>query len=238
MNPNRKTATLVGVLLILGTAAGILLGALLIPILQDPDYLTKISANQNMVAAAMILQFTMAFACAGVGISLYPILKNHHEGLAIGSAAFRVMEGINGIIVAICLASLLALSQEFVKAGAPAASQFQTLGTVLKAAFDWVNNVPLLLTWYIGALMYYVVFYKTKLLPRWLSVWGFIGIALSVVYCVLILFGAASSSSTVASGLNAPILLQEMVMAVWLIVKGFAPTLSSRSPVRKMAESH
>ncbi|NPV78353.1 MAG: DUF4386 domain-containing protein [Anaerolineae bacterium] len=238
MNPKRNTAILVGALLILGTAAGILLGALLIPILQAPDYLIKIYANKNVVAAAIILQFTMAFACTGVGISLYPILKKHHEGFAIGAAAFRMMEGMNGIIVAICLASLLALSQEFGQAGAPASSQFHALGALLKSAYDWVNNVPMLLTWHIGALMYYAVFYKTMLLPRWLSVWGFLGIALSVVYCVLILFGIASSSDAVASGLNVPILLQEMVMAVWLIVKGFAPTLSSSSPVRRMVESY
>ena len=72
--------------------------------------------------------------------------------------------------------------------------------------------------------MLYYVFYQSQLIPRWISVWGFIAIPLSLSASILILFRLQSSSSTADSVMHFPIFLQEMVMAVWMIVKGFNPS--------------
>lgn len=63
--------------------------------------------------------------------------------------------------------------------------------------------------------MIYYVFYQSKLIPRWLSVWGLIGAILYLTVPILNLFGFAFEI------LMLPLALQEMVLAVWLIVKGF-----------------
>jgi hypothetical protein len=96
-------------------------------------------------------------ACAGIGLALYPILKKYNEGLAIGSAGFRVIEGALDVVGALLYTVLLALSQEFVKAGAPASSYFQTADVLINAGTGWLTNMAMLLTFGIGALMYYVV---------------------------------------------------------------------------------
>jgi hypothetical protein len=67
--------------------------------------------------------------------------------------------------------------------------------------------------------MYYLIFYKSKLIPRWLSGWGIFSIAMLLCMALLIMFGAPPSGMTLILAL--PIALQEMVLAVWLIVKGF-----------------
>jgi len=59
------------------------------------------------------------------------------------------------------------------------------------------------------------------LLPRWLSVWGIGGVVLLMIAAVLLIFGVISPMSPGQIALAAPIGLQEMVLAVWLIVKGF-----------------
>jgi hypothetical protein len=222
---NRKTAAVVGVLFIIGTVSGVLGGPVIgKPILDAPDYLIKISSNEGQIIIVTLLQFIMGVACAGNGLALYPILKKYNEGLAIGAVGFRIIEGVLDIVAAIGLIALLALGQEFVKAGAPDSSYFQTAGVLINAGTDWLNNMAVLLSWCIGALMYYSVFYQYSLVPRWLSGWGLVGITLTIITSLLVMFRLIPPFGTIQFVANVPILLQEMVFAVWLIVKGINPS--------------
>ncbi len=223
MNTNRKTAISVGVLFIIATVLNVLGRSFSQPILDAPDYLIKISANENQVIIGGLLVLLSAFACAGIAIGLYPVLKKHHEALALGSVGLRVMEGMLYIVGVVGLLSILTLSQEYVKAGASNASLFQASGTSLLAVRDWAGKLSII-AFTLGALMYYYVFYQSKLVPRWLSGWGFLGAALSLAAVLLAISGQIIYFSTVFILLQLPIGVQEMVLAVWLIVKGFNPS--------------
>jgi hypothetical protein len=221
MNTNKKIAIIAGVLFIIATVASVLGTLFSKPILDATDYLIKISANENRIAIGALFKFIAAAASAGIAISLYPILKKYNQGLALGSVGFRIIEGMLGIVGVICLLLLTTLSQEFVKAGAPDSSYFQTSGVLIVAGRDWMGNVAGLLVFGLGALMYYYIFYQTKLVPRWLSGWGLIGIILIIVTSMLVMFRVIGPMSTTQVVLAVPIAVQEMVLAVWLIVKGF-----------------
>jgi hypothetical protein len=121
------------------------------------------------------------------------------------------------------LLSLLTLSQEYVKAGASNASLYQASGTILMAIKTWAGQLGVV-AFTLGALMYYYVFYQSKLVPRFISGWGFLGAALSLVAALLTISGQIIPFSTVFILLQLPIGLQEFVLAVWLIVKGFNPS--------------
>ncbi len=172
------------------------------------------------------LQFVMAAACAGIGISLFPVLRRYSEGLALGAAGFRMIEGALGIVGVIGLILLLALSREYLKTGSPP-SYFQTLGVLIRAGSEWVNNVGMILAWCIGALIYYYLFYQHQLVPRWLAGWGLAGIVLAIVSSLLVMFRLIVPFGTISGLTNLPIGLQEMVLAVWLIVKGFNPSATA-----------
>ena len=217
---DRKTAAVVGVLFIIGTVSGVLGAVIGKPILGAPDYLSTLSANEGQMLIYTLLMFIMGVACAGIGLALYPILKKYNEGLAIGTAGFRIIEGVGDIVAAICVIVLLALSQEFVKAGAPDASFFQTAGVAVNAGIDWLSHGAILLCWSISALMHYSLFYQYRLVPRWLSVWGLAGIALVTIGGVLVMLHVIPGFGSVQMLLSLPIFPQEMVLAVWLIVKG------------------
>jgi hypothetical protein len=221
MNRNRKIAIIAGVLFIIATVASVLGTLFSKPILDATDYLIKISANENRIAIGALFKFIAAAASAGIAISLYPILKKYNQGLALGAVGFRIIEGMLGIAGVICLLLLTTLSQEFVKAGSPDSSYFQTSGVLIVAGRDWMGNVAGLLAFGLGALMYYYIFFQTKLVPRWLSGWGLIGIILIIVVSMLVMFRVIGPMSTTQVVLAVPIGLQEMVLAVWLIVKGF-----------------
>jgi hypothetical protein len=222
MNANRKTAIITGVLFIAATVAALLSSSFTQSILAAPDYLVKISANQSQVTLGALFQFIAAVTSAGIAIALYPTLRRHNEGLALGSVGFRIIEGVFYIVAALGLVSLLSLSQEYVKAGAPAASDFQILGTLILAGRNWAGFGFAVISFCLGALMYYYVFFQSKLIPRWLSGWGLIAIALLLAMALFVMFGAQPSGTTLL--LAVPIAVQEMVLAVWLIVKGFNPS--------------
>jgi hypothetical protein len=119
---------------------------------------------------------------------------------------------------------MITLSQQFVKAGAPDSSFFQTLGVLLYAGNRWLNLVNLL-AFSTGALFHYIIFYRTKLVPRWISVWGLVAAILGILSCVLVLVGLIAPFSTEQVLLAVPMLPQEIVLAIWLIVKGFNPSV-------------
>ncbi len=208
MDSNRKIAIIVGVLFITAIVAGMLRYFLLDPILDAPDYLSNVSANENRVIIGALSFFILAVALAGIAIVIYPILKKHNEALALGYVGARIVEGVLFIVAIITILTLLTLSQEFVKAGAPDASYFQTLGDLLLAVRHYAYNVLWPITLGLGALMFYYLLYQSKLIPRWLSVWGLIGATL---------FPASFGGGA----LVLPLVVNEMVLAVWLIVKGF-----------------
>lgn len=220
---NRKSAAVVGVLFILGTVPALLSLPLALNTVNAPDQLAAISANEGQMIIFTAVKFIMGMACAGIGLALYPILKKYNESLAFGAAGFRVIEGAVDTVGALLYVFLLALSQEFVKAGAPDASYFQTTAVLINAGIDWFRDVAMLLTFSIGALMYYVVFYQFRLVPRWLSVWGLVAIILTLISSVLVMFDLIPTAGTIQVVFNLPILVQELVLAVWLIVKGFNP---------------
>ena len=228
MNTNRKTAIIVGALFIIGTV-GLALSVVLVgSILDDPDYLIEFSANENRIIIGALLALISGFALAMVPVMMFPIFKKYNEALALGSVVFRgALEAVIYIAMVISWLLLLTVSQEYVKAGAPDASHFQTLGTLLLKANDQINPI-LEIVFSLGALMIYYLFYQSKLIPRWLSVWGLIG---AILYLAAGLFAMFSVDFGI---LLAPLALQEMVLAVWLIVKGFNPSAIASESVKQI----
>ncbi len=224
MDENRKTAIIVGILLIACTAATILSLTLLNPILDDPEYLIKVAENGIQVIIGAIIEFIWAATAMGIAIWLYPVLRKHNEALTLGSVGFRVVEGVFVFVGTLSLLSLLTLGQEFAGAVVSDPLSFKAVGTVLLAVRHWALDGIVLIAFCLGALLYYCVFYQSRLIPRWLAVWGLFGAALSLAVSLFALFNPRFVVSWIHTLLNAPIALQEMVLAIWLIVKGFNPS--------------
>jgi len=223
VNTSRATAILVGVLYIIGTVSGVLTLVVAKPILDAPDYLVKVSAAGNQVITGALLMLVMGLALAMVPVAMFSILKRQSEALALGYVVFRgALETVTYIGVAISWLLLLPLSEAYVQAGTPNASSFQPLGTLLlKAAETSTNTTEIIFP--LGALMFNYLLYRSRLIPRWISGWGFIGAIPYLAAGLLHLFGVMGQMSTITMVLVLPTAVQEMVMALWMIVKGFNP---------------
>ncbi|MCJ7505669.1 DUF4386 domain-containing protein [Candidatus Bathyarchaeota archaeon] len=231
MNSYRKTAIIVGVLFIIATAASLLVAVFLGSTLAASNYLTSVSANENQVIIAMIFELIAAVSALGTAVMLFPVLKKTIESLALGYVALRLIENIFYIVGALSLLIILTLGQGYV-AGASNASYYQPLGTLLLALHDWSIWMGTLIFFGLGSLTLNYLLYKSKLVPRFLSVWGLIGAALVLLYGLLSLFSLTPDMLfSILTILALPIAVQEMVFAVWLIVKGFNPAaIASLSP--------
>jgi hypothetical protein len=213
MDSNRKTAIIAGVLFITALVSSMLSGTFSGSI-DGPDYLTAVSANENKVLIGVLFQLTLTASVVAIPILMFPILKKHNESLGLGYVAARIFEGFFDIVIAISLLLLLTLSREFVEAGAPDASYFQTSGALLLAVKEWAS-IPENFPYGLGVLIFNYLLYQSKLIPRWLSGWGLVGGALMFAMGLFRMFGYS------VVFLAIPIVLNEMILAVWLILKGF-----------------
>ncbi|NDJ78440.1 MAG: DUF4386 family protein [Chloroflexi bacterium] len=82
----------------------------------------------------------------------------------------------------------------------------------------------------LGALMFYYLLFRSKLVPRWISGWGLIAAAPYLAAGFLAIYGAFDHMPTPNALLRVPLGIQEMVLAIWLIVKGSIRLRSLPSP--------
>jgi hypothetical protein len=220
MNTSRRTAKIVGALFLISNVTFILGATMFIePSLGAPDYLTLVSASRSQVVLGVVLELINGLAYLGIGVLMFPILKQRFESLALGYVAFRVIEFIMQALSDLSPLALLTLSEDFVKAGAPAASPFQTSGAVLLADRYWAFQLVSIALG-LGALLLYSMLFRSELVPRFISVWGLIG-AVSVLITALLEMFAVSVSPGLGFVLGVPMLLNELFLGGWLIVKGF-----------------
>jgi hypothetical protein len=231
----RRNAIAVGVLFIACSAASILSMVPLGSMLDAPVDLARLAANDNRVILTALIEFVWAITGAGIAIALYPVLRRQNRALALGSVAARTVEGAIVLISSLSLLTLLSVSQDTVAGGSATASSFQAVGRGLLATRDWTLGFISILPFALGALMYYCVLYRSRLVPRWLSGWGLVGAGLCLVATVYAGFTQEFGFSSVNTVLNIPIGIQEMVLAVWLIVKGFnASAVTAPAPASKL----
>ena len=222
MNTHRKTAIIVGVLFIAATVGSSLYYVILDPILNTPDYLVKVSENANRVILGVLLYLIDNAAVVAIPILLFPIFKKYNEVLALGYVGTRIIESVTVIVGHISLLALLTLSQEYVQAATTNASHFQALGALLLSVIDWSHLLSVEIVFALSPLFLNYLLFKSKLVPRFISVWGLIGAILLLAEGLLGMFGLGPESEI--SIFSLIILVQEMVFAVWLIVKGFNPS--------------
>ena len=223
MSTHRKSAVIVGVLFIIATAFLFIGEAIYKPILSAPDYLEITYPNRTTVIVGVLLEFICVLAMPLIPVFAYPVLKKYNEALAIGYIVFRALEGVILIAVAeINKLSLIGVSEAYLKSGADAA-YFEAIGTSIQANNYWGDTAGLIynLVFIVGGLMFYTVLYQSRLIPRWMAAWGLLAAVMLLGIVLLSPFIEVTMLIELVAVL--PIAVQEMVMALWLIVKGWNP---------------
>jgi hypothetical protein len=231
MRTNRQAATIVGVLFIFATVSAILGLLFYQPILSGPDYLINGAAAKNQVILGVLMELVLVCTAIGTAIGLFPVLRPYGERIALGHLCFRFLEAVVITIGIVAILSLSTVSQAFVAATAQDASAYHAVGTLLLAIYKWTSMLGPLFFLGVNTLMYSYLLYKSKLVPRPLAVLGLTGATLVLGYAFLVMFGVVSQLSVWAI-LALPIAAYEMILAGWLIVKGFNPAAIASKPAK------
>lgn len=211
---NKAIARIVGILYIIGTVAGILSVTFTGSVIGSADVLMKVSANVNEAKLGTLFILIMGISLALVPAVIYPVVKKYNEALALGYVVFRgALETFIYIISAIWLL-LVVLSKEYATS-----ASFQSVNHLLSNSGEQIHSFTMII-FSLGALMFYYLLYRSKLIPKWLSGWGLIA---GIIYLVT---GITAMFGTVSTLVLMPLALQEMVMAVWLIIKGFNSSIN------------
>ncbi|UGV41371.1 DUF4386 domain-containing protein [Methanococcoides orientis] len=228
MDSHRKTATIVGILFIFAIVMLFVGEALYKPILDSPDYLDNAYPNKTVVITGILLEFTGVPAVVLLSLLLFPVLKRHNEVLALGYVVFRLFEAALLSVAYISKLSLVNLSQDYLSKGGVDASYFQYIGSSIQSVNHWAGTQGLIyhIAFALGSMMLYYVLYRSKLVPRFISAWGFIAAIALLIGSVLINIGIFAGVSEVGLELifALPIAVAEIMLSIWLIVKGFDPS--------------
>ena len=145
--------------------------------------------------------------------------------LAVGYLASRIIEGTIMMVGIAATLLLIPLSQEFLKAGTPQGSWFQTMGDVLMHAhYLGLTGLSLLMLG-LGGLLFTWMLFRYRLVPRSIAVVGLIGYALVFLVSIAAWFGLVDPSPG-ASGLGGVLVLpvaafEIILLPFWLFFRGF-----------------
>ncbi len=226
MESYRKNSMMAGILYLLGTVFGILSaivgGEVMSSLVQgspltDVDLLEIVSENTSGLVYGTFFILLMGISLVAMTVFLYPIFRKDSEELALGMLLFRgAMEGTWYFVTSIAFLGLVAIGFQ-VGNISDSSHTLEIMANTLYKFQDLMGPIGNIM-FLIGASCLYVSFYRTKLIPQWLSVWGLIGVVPYMLYAVLHLFG---KDSGFGFALQMPLAIQELVMAFWLIIKGF-----------------
>jgi hypothetical protein len=219
MNSNRKTAIIVGILFIIATAFFVIGTLIFEPVFASEDYLKTAFQSKTIVTFGVLIELMAVFAIFLIPAFLFRILKKYSVGFAMSYVCLRLIEAVFLTISCVGTLSLVDISNTYVSGGFD--ETYRTIADGIQFINDWSFTLSVSFFFTIGTLLVNYIFYKTKLIPRFISVWGVLAAILLLIGSLILIFDVAKSSAVLESVFSMPIALQEMVLAVWLIVKGF-----------------
>lgn len=223
--PIRKTdrlnAIITGCFFIAATVSAIIGLKLYDPLLTSTEYLIDGAANSSQIVLGAVFEMFLVISVCGTATMLYPYLKVYNARSAITYYTFRFMEAICILLGLVSVLSLLTLSHSYTTSVNADDSYYNAIGTLAKAFHDWSFILGPKFLLGINTFIYSYVFYKMQLVPKKLALLGMTGACLVFSNALLGMFGFLGSLSVVDLLLAFPVAIYEMILAVWLIAKGF-----------------
>lgn len=222
---DRRTGVIVGVLFIVATAFLFLGEFFYKPHLDAPDVLTTAAANKPVIVTGLVIELICILAMPLIGAFIFPVLRRVSIGMALTYFFLRGLEGVILTTVALTNKSALLSLSESVTAGLdPAAAEPARL--LIEAQLSWGDTDGYLynVIFALGAICLYATLWRGRLVPLWIPIWGLLAIAVLIALVATDLFLPLPPGALL---LLLPIAVQEMVMALWFILRGFKDLGSS-----------
>ncbi|MCM3629735.1 DUF4386 domain-containing protein [Paenibacillus glycanilyticus] len=216
-----RTPKITGILFILAAVSSVFGLLLYDPILNSSNYLTNGSGHDNQIILGALMELILVASAVGTAVTMYPFLKKYNESIALGHVCFRLLEAVVITVGVIGMLSLVTLSRQYVSAGAPDPTAYEAAGTLFLGVHEWTFMLGPNFLLGINTMLYSYIFYKSGLVPRFIPILGMTGAVLVFSASLFEMFGVFPQLSVWGALLSLPVAANEMILAVWLIVKGF-----------------
>jgi hypothetical protein len=212
---------MVGALFLIAMVTALVGGAALIdPNLTAADYLTSLVSTGGQVRLGALLELVNGVCVVGIGVLMFGILRRHCLKVAVGYVAFRVLEAVAIMVAVVSPLALVHLSQDVIPTSGLDASQFEAAGAALQVTrLVWTGSMIGIFFSLTGLILFYALF-RYRLVPRILSIVGLVAVVLVFAWNLFEFMGIQVPAG-IAFGL--PIILVEVFLGFWLIVRGFEP---------------
>lgn len=218
----KEPARRIGWLFVTATVAGVLSVLVTSSTLGADDLLAAVHADQGRLLLGEMLVLVMLAAMAATAVLLVPVLRAHSEQLALGYLVARTLEVVVIAVGVIAALLLIPLSWGVSEADGGGATGADVLAESLQAAGDWTGYLGAQMIFSVSALILNWAFLRSGLVPRWLALWGVAGVPLMFASGLMMMVEPLNSHASAINLLVVPLAVQEMVMAIWMIVRGFA----------------
>ncbi|MBE0538267.1 MAG: DUF4386 domain-containing protein [Ignavibacterium sp.] len=184
---------------------------------HDPNYIVGPGTDTN-VFIGVILELIVALTGIGSAVALYPLLKKQNASVALGLVGARVLEAATIFTGAAFLLAIVTLRQSGIGA------EGLVTGKALVTLYDRIFLIGQGLIPAVDDLLLGYLLYKSKLVPRILSIIGLIGVPMLVAGNISVLFGILGQRDPSTFLFAVPVAVFEFSLGVLLVVKGFNPS--------------
>jgi MFS family permease len=216
MDSTRRTATMVGALFLTAMGASVLGGSMVDSVLDSSDSLAAVDGSSTKVIVGVLLELANCAAVVGIAVLLFPILRRHSQAMAFAYVSFRVIEAALLAVAAVIPLALVELGQTY----PAAADSVGGLGTALQVVREQLFGLGFVTFFCLGAFLLYSMLFATRLTPRFIAVWGLVGVVAVFAWNVLETFGGGEGTGATVI-LALPIITNEIFLGTWLIARGF-----------------
>jgi hypothetical protein len=178
------------------------------------DSFVNIANNPTQMRISILLALFTSVGIVVLAVLLFVVLHKQNKIIALVALGWWLIEAATLAVSKIGAFALIPLSLEYVKAGAPDSSYLQILGTLFFGVDRWGDNIHMLF-FELGGILWYTLFFRSKYIPRALSLWGIVAVSLALIGTLLLIFGLEPIIILVI-----PNGLFELTIGLWLMVKG------------------
>jgi hypothetical protein len=217
----RTNARIAGVLFLLYIAFGLTSLALFNQATAGAEgtaaRLAGIAQHETLVRLTVVITLLTSFMAGGLGVTLYALTRDQDRDLALMALCCRAGEGVMSAVAAVRTLGLLSVATASTAAAGPESAAAQALGAFLLNQEGWQGNITANV-FAVGSLLFSYLFLRARSIPVSLAWLGVLASALLVVVIPLQLAGFVSGMVTYLMWL--PMLVFEVTLALWLIIKG------------------
>jgi len=182
------------------------------------DILVNISNHLTRMRISNLVALLNSLGIVILGVLFYIALNEESKIIAMVALGCFIAEGITLAVSKIGTFAIIPLSQDFVAAGSPESSHFQSLGDFLYNGVDRRGYDIHMLFFCVGGMLWYYLLYVSKSIPPTISIWGLVAVCLLTIPTLLTLTDREFLPAMLLALPYAPF---EFVLGIWLIVKGF-----------------